>query len=113
MEMGTGSGRRLQGLQEPAATVKGDRGSPTFPGAQDHRQPRPTSGRIGRAFIADRIEVHDMEVLAADAHFGRSIRGSVPTDAGMGRGYLDECHCVCSHMTDPARALEQAFGLHA
>ena len=36
--------------------------------------------------------------MAADAHLGRSIRSAVPADAGLGRGYLDECHCVCSHI---------------
>ena len=98
---------------ETSIFVEGDRGSPTFPGAQDHRQPRPTSGRIGRAFVADRIEIGDVQMLAADAHLGRSIRGAVPADACLGRGYLDECHFACSHMTAPARALEQAFDLGA
>ena len=65
---------------------------PPSPGAQDQRQPRPAGGRIRGAFVAHRIEIHDMEMMAADAHLGRSIRSSVPADAGLGRGYLDECH---------------------
>src|ERR687896_2650775 len=93
------SGRRLDCLEEPAAPVVRERGAPSLARANDHGQAWTAAGRIGSAFVAHIVELRDMKTMTARAHLGGTVGGAIPADAGVSRGYLDECHSACSHVS--------------
>ena len=90
------SGRRLDGLQVPAAptTVEDDRCAAAIVGSQDECDPGSAFGRISGSLVANGVEPHDTVVVSAPAHLARSVRAAVPAHVCLDRWDLDKCHLV-------------------